>query len=527
VRAVAVALLGLGCAGPVVEPEALAQPAAAPGPSAELQRFLAWFPGEYSNHEQVVEHDAVEGAEPMHRLHHLFLPVPAFHLDGHAFFVRQTLDGGDAPFRVRLYAISEPSPGEIRLDIFKFADEPAWRDAHLRPADFATLTMNQLEPTPGCEVTWRWDGARFEGAVREGACRIVSSRSGEPLTIHDELTLTDEVITIHDVGYREDGSVAFGDPERPGVNRKLRHYEGWAVVRPGGPDHDRDDPPDWMAHRDLTLHSEGSEVSLVDGDGAPMGYRVELARLTRSGSDTHLLKLTLVDEATDKAAAYAWGDPHAHRLGVNLGWAQVGLTASEHTPHLGFDDARPDDVVQALAEALEGRFDSSGQARADEHYRDVTLTTCRADAPALGPQVLYVEQAISDSLDAPYRQRVYVLEPDDADTVVSRVYTLQDPASAVGACAQDAPLALDVEAVVERAGCAVHLRWQHGAFVGSTLGEACTSGLRGARYATSRVVVEPERLLSWDQGWAAPGEQAWGATAGPYHFERVAPPSEG
>ncbi len=524
---VALALLTLGCAQHAPDLQTLAAPSPAPGPGAELTRFLEWFPGEYNNHEQAVEHEATEGADPMHRLHHLFLPVPALHLDGHAFFVRQTLDGADTPFRVRLYEVSEPTPGEIRLDIHRFVDEPAWRDAHLRPADFATLTSDQLEPTPGCEVTWRWDGELFQGEVAEGACQIVSSRTGETLTIHDELTLSDEVITIHDVGYREDGSVAFGDPEREGVNRKLRHYGGWAVVRPGGPDHDREDPPDWMAHRSLALHSEGAEVSLVDADGTPMGYRVELARLTRSGSNTHLLKLTLVDEATGKAAAYAWGDPHAHRLGVNLGWAQVGLTASTDTPHLGYDEPPPEDLPATLAASLTGRFDSSAQAATDDAYRDVSLTTCPVQAPELGEQVLYVEQAISDSLDEPYRQRIYVLGLDGADTVVSRVYALRDPAAAVGACDAERPLVIGPDSVEERDGCAVHLRWQHGTFEGSTRGDACSSGLRGAAYATSRVVVQPDRLLSWDRGWAAPGEQAWGATAGPYRFERAGEPSGG
>ncbi len=488
--------------------------------TAELDRFLAWMPGEYGNHEHALEHNSVEGADPMAEVHHLFVPVPAFHVDGHALFVRQTLIGSEDPFRLRLYRITQGEPGEIVLDIFRFADEDAWRDGHLDPAAFATLRMDELVPTPGCSVSWRWDGEAFEGAVEEGACKIVSSRTGETLTIHDELRLTDETISIHDVAYREDGSVAFGDPKTPVLNRKLRHYTGWAVVRPGGPAYDAEDPPDWMAQRDLQLHSEGSAISLVDGDGAPMGYRVELARLTRSGSNTHLLKLTLVDEATDESKAYAWGDPKAHRLGMNVGWAQVGLTASTDTPHLTYDAPRPEDLRQQLAEALVGRFDSSAQSHADEDYRDVTLTTCRVDAPALGDQVLYVEQAITETLAEPYRQRVYVLEPEGADGLVSRVYALQDPAGAVGACAQDEPMTLVAEAVEEREGCAVHLTWQHGLFVGSTRGDACSSGLRGARYATSQVVVTADRLLSWDQGWSEPGEQAWGATDGPYRFER-------
>ncbi len=508
-------LLALGCAHHA-PPQAPVQPA--PAHDAELERFLTWFPGEYGNHEQALEHNSVEGAEPIPELHHLFVPVPAFHLDGHTFFVQQGIAGSDTPFRVRLYRVARGHDGSIVLDIFKFADEPAWRDAHLRPADFASLQADQLVPTPGCSVSWHWSGDHFEGQVAEGACKIISSRSGEPLTIYDELTLSEEILTTHDVAYRDDDSVAFGDPDRPTVNRKLRHYAGWAVVRPAGPGSDPEDPGEWMAHRDLQLHSEGARLSLADGDGEPMGYRVELARLTRTSSGTHLLKLALVDEASDETLAYAWGDPRAHRLGMNLGWAQVGLTATEHS--YGYGSPPPADLRQQLAEALLGQFDSSAQSQADKSYHDVTLTTCRAEAPALGEQVLYVEQAISDSLDEPYRQRIYVLEQDGPDTVTSRIYALTDPAAAVGACAVQAPMNLAPDAVQERTGCAVHLRWQHGVFVGATEGQACSSGLRGALWASSRVVVQPDSLLSWDQGWSAPGVQAWGATDGPYRFVR-------
>jgi len=55
-------------------------------------------------------------------------------------------------------------------------------------------------------------------------------------------------------------------------------------------------------------------------------------------------------------------------------------------------------------------------------------------------------------------------------------------------------------------------------FEGSTRGDGCASSLAGASYATSEVVVTPGRLLSWDRGWDASGEQAWGATGGGYEF---------
>ena len=60
-----------------------------------------------------------------------------------------------------------------------------------------------------------------------------------------------------------------------------------------------------------------------------------------------------------------------------------------------------------------------------------------------------------------------------------------------------------------------------GAFEGSTVENECVSTLRGAAYATSEVTVSRERLTSWDRGFDAGGGQVWGATEGPYIFDKV------
>lgn len=64
------------------------------------------------------------------------------------------------------------------------------------------------------------------------------------------------------------------------------------------------------------------------------------------------------------------------------------------------------------------------------------------------------------------------------------------------------------------------------AFKGATVGEGCASSLRDAAYVTSEVRLTPGLLVSWDRGWTAEGEQAWGAVKGGYEFVRrgVTPP---
>ena len=56
---------------------------------------------------------------------------------------------------------------------------------------------------------------------------------------------------------------------------------------------------------------------------------------------------------------------------------------------------------------------------------------------------------------------------------------------------------------------------------GATQGSSCSSDLRGASYATSEVKLDGQGIQSWDRGFSADGKQAWGATRGPYLFERA------
>ena len=145
--------------------------------------------------------------------------------------------------------------------------------------------------------------------------------------------------------------------------------------------------------------------------------------------------------------------------------------------------------------------------------------------------MLYVEQAAAEARDQPYRQRLYVVEAaaDDPRAARSRVFELADPARAVGLCAGTSALPEIATGAQERAGCAVTLSWDaaRGAFTGSTHGRDCASTLRGAAYATSEVTLEAGRLVSWDRGFDAAGEQVWGAVTGPYVFVRRGGPLPG
>lgn len=180
-------------------------------------------------------------------------------------------------------------------------------------------------------------------------------------------------------------------------------------------------------------------------------------------------------------------------------------------------------VEDRLAAWLVGDFDSADQADADPQYYAISMRLCPVDLPELGERVLYIEQAAMDELDAPYRQRLYVVERVSDDVAVSRVYEADrssTESALVGLCDDPSAADLDADDFALRDGCDVVLAWDGERFDGGTEGEGCSSSLGGASYATSAVTLAADALTSWDQGWDADGEQVWGAVAGPYEFVR-------
>ena len=211
-----------------------------------------------------------------------------------------------------------------------------------------------------------------------------------------------------------------------------------------------------------------------------------------------------------------------------LAWALVIAAACTQTEPPAEGPGQPKDRPQAparLAEYMTGTFTSRDQAVADpDHYSDIRLVMMRIWADRESACWLYVEQASAGRFDRPYRQRVYRLCAESPGTIRSDVYTLPgDPLSYAGMWRDPAlPGRLSPDDLTLREGCSIILH-QSGPeeFSGSTVGLGCESALRGAAYATSVVRITPTALESWDRGFDAEHAQVWGATEGPYVFEKV------
>lgn len=174
-------------------------------------------------------------------------------------------------------------------------------------------------------------------------------------------------------------------------------------------------------------------------------------------------------------------------------------------------------ALHELVTIMQGNYSSQAQAQRDKNYYNISLRM----VPIWKDKghFLYVEQAMFEKQDKPYRVRIYKIYQRDSE-FVSAVYTLKDEKKWIGKWkTPDAFDALTINDIELKEGCEVILkRTKANEFSGKTGIKTCPSELRGARYATSIVTLTENSILSWDQGFDEMDKQVWGAENGGYEF---------
>lgn len=176
--------------------------------------------------------------------------------------------------------------------------------------------------------------------------------------------------------------------------------------------------------------------------------------------------------------------------------------------------------LKRLAKTMSGSFSSLEQSIRDSAFFHISLRMEPIWKKAKDGYWLYVEQAMASNRDQPYRQRVYHLYIQDAETIVSKVYEIENPKDYINAWQDASKFAnLTKDKLIDRQGCGIYLhKNKAGNFIGSTPYKECLSTLRGATYATSEVIIYKDRMLSWDRGWDKDDQQVWGAVKSGYVF---------
>lgn len=176
--------------------------------------------------------------------------------------------------------------------------------------------------------------------------------------------------------------------------------------------------------------------------------------------------------------------------------------------------------LKELYHTMKGEYSSLEQSLSDTDFYHIKLVMVPMWEQREG-YWLYVEQAMDTKEDKPYRQRVYELTLNDDNTkFISKVYTINNGEAYFGAYKDLMPLEeLTIDSLELRSGCSIILsKSSSNTYKGSTNNKDCESNLRGASYATSKVEIFSDKLISWDRGYDKEDKQVWGAIKGGYIF---------
>tara|TARA_R110002050_G_scaffold80801_4_gene172824 strand:- start:3441 stop:4067 length:627 start_codon:yes stop_codon:yes gene_type:complete len=182
---------------------------------------------------------------------------------------------------------------------------------------------------------------------------------------------------------------------------------------------------------------------------------------------------------------------------------------------------KEDADLKELFSLMQGSFDSSIQAEVDSTYYNISLHMYPIWEDK--GNFLYVEQALTNTPNKPYRQRIYEVTRATDSSFSSAIYKLDADSLWIGKW--NNPKAFDsisLKDIALKEGCDVILkRIAPKQFIGKTGDDTCISTMRGASYARSEVEILEDKVISWDRGFDADGNYVWGAEKSGYIFNKL------
>lgn len=199
-------------------------------------------------------------------------------------------------------------------------------------------------------------------------------------------------------------------------------------------------------------------------------------------------------------------------------WGLLLVLFSCKTALTNNDVVQSETNMQELITIMQGNYSSEKQSKKDSTYFNISLRM----VPIWKDKgnYLYVEQALFNKQEKPYRVRIYKVSQLSENEFISEIHTIKNEKEWIGKWKNPAAFATLSEKDIElKQGCGVKLtRTDNNKFAGSTGNKTCPSELRGASYASSKVTVTQNEILSWDQGFDKADKQVWGAEKGGYVF---------
>ncbi len=185
--------------------------------------------------------------------------------------------------------------------------------------------------------------------------------------------------------------------------------------------------------------------------------------------------------------------------------------------------------VMEVASYLTGVMDTSAQAAAHPGAPSVRMTACvvtvvnAQDITQRSPSIfLYQEQAMTDNLKQPYRQRFLQISPSaDGQKVESATFIPPKPKAWTNFCKKPESERRVTVAEIGDYRCSVFLERAGSQYIGQTAPEGCPVNYRGAVTVTNTVILDADSMDTMDRGYDQDGNQLWGAQTQPYQYRRV------
>lgn len=171
-----------------------------------------WLEGRFDNGAQIEAED--DPARP-----HLYVIHKRFTSDavpGTLIYAQLHVGGPDGEvYRQRVYAFEGASEdGRLRMGVYTLQEPALLAGADGRAERLAALTADDLvRSDPACDFYWQGGDEGYAGEITEGACRIISSRTGRELIITARFTIDADAFTHIEAGrFADDGETAFDAP---------------------------------------------------------------------------------------------------------------------------------------------------------------------------------------------------------------------------------------------------------------------------------------------------------------------------
>jgi hypothetical protein len=181
------------------------------------------------------------------------------------------------------------------------------------------VKKDSFTPVAGCDIIWRRRGEGFSGATRPATCKLVTNADKRVLSVSEQHDLSANVWEVRDVGVDERGVRVFGGSDLPPTRlKRTKTFTCWASVAKGA---------ERAIVTDLVVHDQGGMASAEFAGGNPTKLRLRLRNVEWPiGQNRPSLTLYLLIDGDDRAEGYAWGEPTANRLALDVGGTQLSCT---------------------------------------------------------------------------------------------------------------------------------------------------------------------------------------------------------